>query len=273
MSIDHVLKLYSKTIQSSYLHYGFWDDPESIAIDSINLEEIKNAQARYIENLASYIPNQVDLILDVGCGIGGNAEFLINRGYKVETLSPDDFQKEAINEKFNGGVNFHHCKFEKFQPNKKYDLVLESESACYININKGFEKAREALCKSGYLLASDYFIHFRDGSKSPHLRSSHDMDKYLNGAKKYGFELLEKYDQTENTMPTLDYGKYFFERFIDPTIDYASYSLQKNYPKTASVIEKLIKPKIVAKKEQLDLLDSGLFRRYRKYMIYLFQKK
>ena len=65
----------------------------------------------------------------------------------------------------------------------------------------------------------------------------------------------------------------FFERFIDPTIDYASYSLQKNYPKTASVIEKLIKPKIVAKKEQLDLLDSGLFRRYRKYMIYLFQKK
>ena len=53
MSIDHVLKLYSKTIQSSYLHYGFWDDPDSIAIDSINLEEIKNAQARYIENLAS----------------------------------------------------------------------------------------------------------------------------------------------------------------------------------------------------------------------------
>ena len=99
------------------------------------------------------------------------------------------------------------------------------------------------------------------------------MDKYLNGAKKYGFELLEKYDQTDNTMPTLDCGKYFFERFIDPTIDYASYSLQKNYPTTASVIEKLIKPKIVAKKEQLDLLDSDLFRRYRKYMIYLFQKK
>lgn len=273
MSIDHVLKLYSKTIQSSYLHYGFWDDPDSVNIESINLQEIKNAQTRYIEHLASFIPDKVELILDVGCGIGGNAEFLINKGFKVETLSPDDFQKEAINEKFNGEVPFHHCKFEKFQPNKKYDLILESESACYININKGFEKAGQALRTSGYLLASDYFIHYRDNLKSPHLRSSHDMEKYLNSAKQYGFELLEKYDQTDNTMPTLDYGKYFYERFIDPTIDYASYSLQKNYPKTATVINKLIKPKIAAKKEQLDLLDSGLFRKYRKYMIYLFQRK
>ena len=108
MSIDHVLKLYSKTIQSSYLHYGFWDDPDSVNIESINLQEIKNAQTRYIEHLASFIPNKVELILDVGCGIGGNAEFLINKGFKVETLSPDDFQKEAINEKFNGEVLFHH---------------------------------------------------------------------------------------------------------------------------------------------------------------------
>ena len=129
MSIDHVLKLYSKTIQSSYLHYGFWDDPNSIKIESINLEEIKNAQGRYIEHLASYIPNDVKLILDVGCGIGGNAEFLAKKGYDLETLSPDDFQRSVINEKFNGKIPFHHCKFEKFQPEKKYDLIVELEES------------------------------------------------------------------------------------------------------------------------------------------------
>ena len=58
-----------------------------------------------------------------------------------------------------------------------------------------------------------------------------------------------------------------------PTADYAAYSLQKNYPRTSSIIEKLIMPKIDAIKEQLDLLDSNIFRKYRKYMIYLFQKK
>ena len=115
MSIDHVLKLYSETLRSSYLHYGFWDKPDTIDFDSITIQDIKNAQARYIEHLGNFIPEDVNSILDVGCGIGGNAEFLIKAGYKVETLSPDSFQKSVISEKFNNEVLFHHCKFEKFQ--------------------------------------------------------------------------------------------------------------------------------------------------------------
>ncbi|SVA05335.1 uncharacterized protein METZ01_LOCUS58189 [marine metagenome] len=223
--------------------------------------------------MASFIPNEVNSILDVGCGIGGNAEYLINQGYVVETLSPDDFQKSTIAEKFNNQMTFHHCKFEKFQSEKQYDLILESESACYIRINKGFEKAQETLRAGGYLLASDYFVHFRDDSKNLHLRSSHDMEKYLSSAKAHGFELIREYDQTDNTMPTLDYGKYFIERFINPTIEYSVHSAKKNYPKTAALIGRLVAPKLEAKKNQLDLLDSSLFRKYRKYMIYLFQKQ
>ena len=273
MPFDHVLKLYSETIRSDYLHYGFWDEPNSVELESITLQEIKNAQDRYIEHLASFIPNEVNSILDVGCGIGGNAEYLINQGYVVETLSPDDFQKSTIAEKFNNQMTFHHCKFEKFQSEKQYDLILESESACYIRINKGFENAQETLRAGGYLLASDYFVHFRDDSKNLHLRSSHDMGKYLSSAKAHGFELIREYDQTDNTMPTLDYGKYFIERFINPTIEYSVHSAKKNYPKTVALIGKLVAPKLKAKKNQLDLLDSTLFRKYRKYMIYLFQKQ
>jgi len=155
---------------------------------------------------------------------------------------------------------------------RKFDLILESESACYIKIDEGFSKARDVLKDGGYLLASDYFVHFRDSSKNAHLRSSHDMNTYLGAAKDHGFELLEEYDQTENTMPTLDYGKYFIGRFIEPTMDYIIYSAKKNYPKMASVIGSFIKPKYDSKKDQLDLLDSQLFRKYRKYMIYLFKK-
>ena len=273
MPIDHVLKLYSETIRSDYLHYGFWGEPNSVEIESITLQEIKNAQDRYIEHLVSFIPNEVNSILDVGCGIGGNAEYLINQGYVVETLSPDDFQKSTIAEKFNNQMTFHHCKFEKFQSEKQYDLILESESACYIRINKGFEKAQDTLRAGGYLLASDYFVHFRDDSKNLHLRSSHDMEKYLSSAKAHGFELIREYDQTDNTMPTLDYGKYFIERFINPTIEYSVHSAKKNYPKTAALIGRLVAPRLEAKKNQLDLLDSSLFRKYRKYMIYLFQKQ
>ena len=272
MAIDHVLKLYSETIQSSYLHYGFWDDPNAMKLELMTLQNIKDAQNRYIEHLASYIPDDVKNILDVGCGIGGNTKFLLDIGYEVEALSPDDFQKDVIGEKFSNKINFHHCKFEQFNAKRKFDLILESESACYIKINEGFSKAREVLRDGGYLLASDYFVHFRDSSKNAHLRSSHDLNIYLQAAKDHGFDLLKEYDQTENTMPTLDYGKYFIDRFIEPTMDYVIYSAKKNYPKMASLIGSYIKPKYESKKDQLDLLDSHQFRRYRKYMIYLFKK-
>ena len=80
MSTDHVLKLYSKTIQSSFLHYGFWDDPESVDLSTLSLQDIKNAQYRYIDHLASFIPSETKTILDVGCGIGGNTSFLLKKG-------------------------------------------------------------------------------------------------------------------------------------------------------------------------------------------------
>jgi hypothetical protein len=150
---------------------------------------------------------------------------------------------------------------------------LESESVCYIKIDLGFKKARDTLKNGGYLLASDYFVHFRDGSKNSHLKSSHDKEKYLASAKANGFELIQEFDQTENTMPTLDYGKYFIGRFINPAMEYGIYSAKKNYPKTSAIIGKMIAPKIESKLNQLDLIDSEQFRKYRQYMIYLFQKK
>ena len=256
-----------KSIVSIYkrlFHHEISEDAVWSIVDSV----LKNVDFDIKENLAD-----VKSILDVGCGIGGNADYLHNKGYHIETLSPDDFQRTVIDEKFKGEMKFHHCKFEKFDPQQKYDLILESESACYIKIDQGFEKARETLRDGGYLLASDYFVHHRDGTKNPHLKSSHDMDKYLSSAAAYGFELIKEYDQTENTMPTLDYGKYFIERFINPSIEYGIYSAKKNYPKTARIVGKLMGPKFEAKMDQMDLLDSGLFRKYRKYMIYLFQKK
>ena len=73
---------------------------------------------------------------------GGNTEFLLNNGYKIEALSPDDFQKDVIIKKFQDRVPFHHCKFENYHQKKEFDLILESESACYIKIDEGFAKAR-----------------------------------------------------------------------------------------------------------------------------------
>ena len=272
MPIDHVLKLYSESVRSPYLHYGFWDNPESVNASEFTLNEMVKAQGRYIEHLVSFIPEDVKTVLDVGAGIGGNSSYLLSKGYEVEALSPDEYQENVFAEKYNGEVKFHRSKFEDFKPEKKYDLVLESESACYIQIEPGWETARKTIQDGGYLLASDYFLHHNDGSGDWHIKAAHDEKVYMETAEKYGFKLIREYDQTENTMPTLDGVKAFMERFIYPTVEFSSQYMDKNYPFILKVIKKAFGNKMDKKMEQFSLLESDAFRRYKRYMIYLFQK-
>ena len=86
MAIDHVLKLYAETIRSPYLHYGFWDEPEKVNVDLLSIGDIADAQGRYIEHLTSFIPENVKSILDVGCGVGGSAAYLRERGCDIDVL-------------------------------------------------------------------------------------------------------------------------------------------------------------------------------------------
>ena len=272
MPIDHVLKLYSESIRSPYLHYGFWDDPESIDPNELTLDDMVKAQGRYIEHLASFIPEEVKTILDVGAGIGGNSSYLISKGYEVEALSPDEYQETVFKEKYDGQVKFHRSKFENFEPEKKYDLVFESESACYIEIEPGWKTAQKTVRDGGYLLASDYFLYHNDGSGDWHIKASHDEKNYIKKAEEYGFKLIKEFDQTENTMPTLDGAKALMERFIFPTLEFSSNYLGKNHPFILKVIKKAFGKKVDDKMKQLSLLDSKDFKKYKRYMIYLFQK-
>ena len=272
MPIDHVLKLYSQSIRSPYLHYGFWDDPGSIDPEKLTLDDMVKAQGRYIEHLASFIPEEVKTILDVGAGIGGNSSYLISKGFEIEALSPDEYQETVFAEKYNGKVRFHRTKFEDFEPEKKYDLVFESESACYIQIEPGWKTAQKTVRDGGYLLASDYFLHRNDGSGDWHIKASHDEKNYMKKAEEYGFKLIREYDQTDNTMPTLDGAKALMERFIFPTVEFSSNYLDKNHPFILKLIKKTFGKRVNDKMNQLSLLNSKDFKKYKRYMIFLFQK-
>ena len=273
MSIDHVLKLYSEAIRSPYLHYGFWNDPSKININDISLNDVIKAQERYIEHLSSFIPKGISNILDVGAGIGGNSQFLISRGFDVDALSPDEYQENIFEKKYNGKVKFFKTKFENFISEKKYDLILQSESVCYIKIDKGWEVASQTLRDGGYLLASDYFHFKKDIFSKWHTRASHDEKKYLKSASDHGFKLIKEFDQTTNTMPTLDFAKAFYERFIDTTIEFTLNYIRTKHSWYFEFFRRLFGAKINTKMEQLSLLDSNEFRKYKRYMIYLFKKE
>ena len=55
---------------------------------------------------------------------------------------------------------------------------------------------------------------------------------------------------------------------MNPTIDYAILSAKKHYPFITYLLQKMFGKKLKLKKNQAELIDSKLFRKYRKYMIF-----
>ena len=270
--IDRLLKLYGETIQSPYMHYGYWDTPGDVQVGSLTLADMIEAQKKYIERVAGYVPNGVESILDVGCGLGGNSEFLRSRGFTLEGLSPDPYQEEVFEKRFNSSVPFHLSKYETFEGDRTYDLILMCESASYVKMAPGAQKSFQLLEPGGFWLVSDYFIVHSDDSDSPHAKSAHPLDSYLSTVQDAGFDVRQNIDVTENVMPTLDALNQFYDRFVSPTIEYAVGSLEKHAPKLMNMLKWSYGRKLNEKMNQLDYLKSDEFRKYRKYMILLFQK-
>ena len=262
LETDLILEYYCKITKSDYLHYGYWE-----LGDDITLENLHRAQEKYLDRLTSFIPENVQTILDVGCGIGGNALRLKKAGYQVESLSPDIAQQKMFKAK--GEVPFHLSKFEEFETSKKYDLILMSESAQYIPIQQGLEKCRALLTEKGNLLISDYFIR-QPEKHNVFAVCTHLESEYLKIAEQHGFHVTRSEDISLNVAPTLDLAKQKFDDYVKPTIELIDGLLQKHLSIPYKIGQFFAKSQLKNLSEQVQLIDSQLFLKYRKYMIYLF---
>jgi len=79
---DIALRLANNLFGVKHLHYGYFSDGLEPTI-----ENLPEAQERYMKNLLSYIPDDVKKVFDVGCGTGEVAKQLIGMGkLKVHTV-------------------------------------------------------------------------------------------------------------------------------------------------------------------------------------------
>ncbi|TLY15423.1 MAG: methyltransferase domain-containing protein [Nitrospirae bacterium] len=99
------------------LHYGFWTENLSV-----ELQNLPKAQAQYTDFLLSHIPEGVETILDVGCGAGNTARKLLDRGYRVDCVSPNPFLSRWARENLGERANFFECRFE--------DLDTDNRAFC-----------------------------------------------------------------------------------------------------------------------------------------------
>lgn len=212
------LNYYLELTGSPYLHYGYWE-PLPTSLEDLTLARLRTAQEAYVAKLLSFIPAGTKTVLDVGCGIGGNAAYLLKRGFAIEGLAPDVLQQERFVKHTNGQALFHLVKFEDFQQTCSYDLILFSESSQYIPAVDLAQAAARLLNNGGYLLVADMLR--VDAKYHEGIFSNCHVSSEIQGAlMQAGFNLVKAEDISDRVAPTIDLCINNFRTFGLSTVKY-----------------------------------------------------
>jgi MPBQ/MSBQ methyltransferase len=177
------------------------------------------AQVAYAAKLLSFIPEGIKTVLDVGCGIGGNAAYLCSCGFSVEGLAPDALQQERFIKNTNGQVPFYLTRFEDFHSSNSYDLILFSESSQYIAALDLAQGTARLLDSGGYLLLADmmrFDAEYQEGIFS----NCHVASELQTALEQSGFKLIKTEDISTQVAPTIDLCVNNFRTFGLTTVKY-----------------------------------------------------
>jgi SAM-dependent methyltransferase len=264
--LDLELFICSDILKLNSLHYGYWDDGEELS-----LENVRKAQARYTEKLISVIPNGVETILDVGCGIGDNARALASKGYRVTALSPDKNHAKYFKSGNGHSISFHNQRFENFQSIERFDLVLMSESQNYFEADIAFQKCRKLIRPSGYLLICGMFRKL-ETSVFKHVRNVED--RFVSAAADSGFRLDNHIDITKRVLPTLEYANQAHRDYLEPSISLLNYYFNQTSPLKLRLLKffcgKELKNFREIYKYYYEFFDPKLFQTHVRYLTLLF---
>ena len=250
------------------LHYGYWT--EDLPLIPANLPA---AQARYTEELIRDIPPGVKSILDVGCGAGNTARKLLDRGYEVVCLSPNAWLNDVAQAAVGDRAKVYLSKFEDFELDRKFDLILFSESFLFMKADQALAKAESMLNPGGYVIISDIFKVPSD-QRSP-IGGGQDIRRYQALMAESRFELLKDTDMTAQIAPTFDLLSRAYQEAIAPAYALILAKIEAANP----LIMKFVRWKWRKKFQRYEekhfsgKRDGANFRRHKSYRRMLYRLK
>lgn len=250
-----------------HLHYGYWTGDLEV-----NIANLHKAQENYTDFLFSQIPESVETILDVGCGLGQTAKKLIDSGYRVDCVSPTPFLSEQVRSLLGNKSQIFECLYEQMKTEKRYDLVLFAESFQYIPLEKALKQTMKFLNSEGYLLICDVFKMEAKGKCG--VGGGHKLMKFNQGIALCLFGLITDADITEKMAPNLDLLDDAVKNVVAPALDSSLGFLQRRYPLMTKFLKWKYKKQI---NKMYDRYFGGgrtadEFKKFKSYRLFLYRK-
>jgi MPBQ/MSBQ methyltransferase len=211
------------------LHYGYW--PAGLTVEPAHLAQ---AQAHYTDFLMSQIPTGVHSVLDVGCGVGMTAWKLLERGYQVDCVSPNSVLTGAARDLLDGRATIFETRFQDLQTDRRYDLILFSESLLFIPLDEAFKKALSLLTPGGHILITDIFRVPAEG-KSP-IGGGHQLPVFRDAVARYPLDQVKDVDMTDGIAPTFDLLDAAYREALQPAYQLLLARLTARHPWVMRVV-------------------------------------
>jgi len=249
-----------------HLHYGYWT--KDLKVELANLPA---AQKNYTDFLVSNIPDGVHSILDVGCGMGHTAKRLTEAGYKVDCVSPSSFLAQQARALLQEKSDIFECTYEQLQTEKRYDLVLFSESFQYIDPETAIQKTLSLLNPNGRMLICDIFK--VDSAEKSLISGGHYLSRFLAVISKYPLSLVKDIDITEQTAPSRDIENHICMEVLEPVANLVGKLVDSRY----RFLSKLLKWKYKKKIEKIRCKYFGgqrtaeNFKKFKTYRLLLYK--
>jgi SAM-dependent methyltransferase len=249
------------------LHYGYW--PPDLPRVPQNLSV---AQAAYTDLLMSHIPRGARSVLDVGCGAGNTARKLLERGYRVDGVSPNSFLTAVARQVLGDRATIFETKFQDLVTDRRYDVVLFSESLLFIPLEQALTKALLLLNSGGHILITDIFRVPAEG-KSP-IGGGHELPKFRETVSRYPLVQVEDVDMTAGIAPTFDIVNRATLEVIEPAYRLILDRITLKYPLALRLLRWWFRRKIerYEQKHFSGRRDGANFMKYKSYRLLLFQR-
>jgi ubiquinone/menaquinone biosynthesis C-methylase UbiE len=206
-----ILPIISRRADWKFMNYGYEVLSDQEQIPHLVPEDERN---RLFIQLYHHVANSIDLrgakVLEVGCGRGGGADYVM-RYLQPESLIGLDLSENVIKlcRKTYAleGLSFETGNAESLPyPANKFDVVINVESShCYGSVERFFAEVWRILRFGGHFLLADF-------------RRSKVLHQLNRGLEKTGFQIIQEIDITPNILQALESGQRDRNAFVSEAI-------------------------------------------------------